>query len=164
MTAFQPNFICLSWWRDFIQQEAGISLWSVCWIKTRYWQTAKESSHQCVLHVCASRWRCVCVCVCVCVCMCALQILAGWLVSESGLSKDTEWRAGGRLPALHSDVPSKDWKDSFVLSRSSFYINMKLASGTSWQIPHLYTVWQLTLLEENSKHEGDNAAPTCFTL
>lgn len=40
------------------KQEAGISPWSVLWIRTWYWQTAKESSHQWVLHVRVSGRTC----------------------------------------------------------------------------------------------------------
>lgn len=50
-----------------------------------------------------------------CVHACVRTADFGWLGSLAGLSKDTEQRAGGSLPAQHSDVPQKDSTDTVFL-------------------------------------------------
>lgn len=153
--AFQPNWICRSRSRGFHRaggrQEAGISPWSVLWIRTGCWQTAKQSSRHCVLHVCVSGWICERACVFLFFFLghvCALQILAGWALSQdSPRTQSSEQGAGCQLNAQM--FPQKDSTDTvflcFVSLMSRFFF-LYLHKSCLWNIT---IIWGLCQFKPN---------------
>lgn len=146
MRAFQPNWICLFLAKGFHRaddkQEAGISLWSDLWIRTWYWQTAKESSHQCALHVWAGE------CVCTHVCTADFGWLTGlWVRTLQGHRAASRGQSASLM--LRCSLEILDRQFCFALSHlhytlfSLFYIIIKVAS-------ELFNVMKIPSLSEEN--------------